>query len=55
MPPRHRIQFPQRPSHNLDQDEVAFLLIEGEQQRKLRFHDYDQIYLRPGLYEQVFY
>ena len=39
----------------MEQDEVAFFLIEGEQRKKLRFHDYDQIYLRPGLYEQVFY
>lgn len=55
MPHRHRIQFPPRNAHDLEQDEVAFFLIEGEHKRKIRFHDYDQIYLRPGLYEQVFY
>ena len=55
MPNRHRIQFPPRDAHNLEQDEVSFFVIEGERKRELRFHDYDEIYLRPGLYEQVFY
>ena len=51
----YRIQFPPQESHHLGQDEVHFVLNEDGQQKKLRFHDYDQIYLRPGLYEQVFY
>ena len=55
MPHRHRIQFPPHDAQHLGQDEVSFFLIEGNQKRELRFHDYDQIYLRPGLYEQVFY
>ena len=55
MSHRHRIQFPPRDAQQLEQDEVAFYLMEGEKKRKIRFHDYDQIYLRPGLYEQVFY
>lgn len=55
MPHRHRIQFPPRDAHDLEQDEVFFFVIEGEHKRKLRFHDYDEIYLRPGLYEQLFY
>lgn len=55
MHTRHRIQFPPTGSHTLDQDEVSFFILEGGQKRQLRFHDYDQIYLRPGLYEQLFY
>ena len=55
MPQRHRIQFPPRDANNLEQDEVTFHLVEGDRRLELRFHDYDQIYLRPGLYEQVFY
>ncbi len=55
MPQRHRIQFPPLDAHDLRQDQVAFYIIEGSQKKKLRFHDYDKIYLRPGLYEQVFY
>ncbi|WP_153557501.1 class I SAM-dependent DNA methyltransferase [Roseimaritima sediminicola] len=55
MRQRYRIQFPQADSASLQQDEASFLLIEPEGQTRLRFHDYDQIYLRPGLYEQVFY
>lgn len=53
---RHRIQFPPQESSELNQDEVYFYLIEeGDRRTKLRFHDYDQIYLRPKLYEQLFY
>lgn len=55
MKKRHRIQFPPEGSHHLGQDEVYFTLVEDGRSTKLRFHDYDQIYLRPGLYEQVFY
>ncbi len=55
MPQRHRIQFPPRDANELEQDEVTFHVVEGERRLELRFHDYDQIYLRPGLYEQVFY
>ena len=29
--------------------------MEGNQTIKLRFHDYGEIYSRPGLYEQLFY
>ncbi len=55
MPHRHRIQFPPADAKNLAQDEVSFNLIEGERTVRIRFHDYDQIYMRAGLYEQVFY
>jgi SAM-dependent methyltransferase len=52
---RHRIQFPKTESSKLNQDEVYFYLQGSENQRKIRFHDYDVIYQVPGLYEQVFY
>lgn len=53
---RYRVQFPPTDAASLEQDEVAFQIIEkGGRKVKIRFHDYDQIYLRPGLYEQLFY
>lgn len=55
MPARHRIQFPPVETTDLGQDETFFNLIEPERDLTIRFHDYDQIYLRPGLYEQLFY
>lgn len=55
MPKRHRIQFPKSESSNLNQDESYFYLQGSGKQRKIRFHDYDEIYQVAGLYEQVFY
>ncbi len=55
MPQRYRIQFPPSNLEKLDQDEVFFQLIEDGQKRRLRFHDYAEIYNRPGLYEELFY
>lgn len=55
MPQHHRIQFPPHDANDLGQDEVKFHLLEGERRSEIRFHDYEQIYLRPGLYEQIFY
>ncbi|TWT59177.1 class I SAM-dependent DNA methyltransferase [Allorhodopirellula solitaria] len=55
MNQRYRIQFPRHDSQHLGQDEAKFQLTEGDQRTELRFHDYDQIYARPGLYEQLFY
>jgi SAM-dependent methyltransferase len=52
---RHRIQFPPAQGHDLSQAEAYFYITEGENRTKLRFHDYDAIYNRPGLYEQLFY
>lgn len=42
-------------SYTLDQNEAFFHLVEHGSERQFRFHDYDQIYSRPGLYEQIFY
>lgn len=51
----HNISFPSSEPHALAQDESFFLLKEEDHELKIRFHDYDQIYDRPGLYEQLFY
>ena len=53
---RYRIQFPRTDANGLAQDEAWFLLTEPDGSRtRIRFHDYDAIYSRPGLYEQLFY
>lgn len=52
---RHRIQFPKPESSSLHQDEAYFYLQGSGGQRKIRFHDYDEIYQVQGLYEQIFY
>lgn len=55
IPDRHAIRFPKQPSHELGQNEAFFYLAEDDAEKTLRFHDYDAIYARPGLYEQLFY
>ncbi|MBL3529719.1 MAG: methyltransferase [gamma proteobacterium endosymbiont of Lamellibrachia anaximandri] len=55
MQKRHRIQFPKPESSDLNQDEAYFYLQGSGGERKIRFHDYDEIYQVQGLYEQVFY
>lgn len=54
-PPLYDIRFPAADCRDLTQDEAFFYLNENGSNRKLRFHDYDLIYTRPGLYEQLFY
>lgn len=51
----HRIQFPNTDTQHLAQDEVSFVLHTEDGPREIRFHDYDEIYRLPGLYEQIFY
>lgn len=51
---RHRIQFPKTES-SLNQDEAYFYFQGDGENRKIRFHDYDEIYRVQGLYEQIFY
>lgn len=51
----HNISFPISEPHTLGQDEAYFLLKEDGREVKIRFHDYDKIFERPGLYEQLFY
>ncbi len=52
---RHRIHFPPQNATDIAQDDVFFYLVEGGEKVRLRFHDYQGIYERPGLYEQLFY
>jgi len=53
--PIHNISFPITEPGALAQDQAYFLLREGGEELRLRFHDYGEIYRRPGLYEQLFY
>jgi len=55
MAKRYQIQFPPEREHELSQAEAYFFVIEDGKPVKLRFHDYDKIFSRPGLYEQLFY
>ncbi|GMT49630.1 MAG: hypothetical protein IEMM0008_1169 [bacterium] len=52
---KHRIQFPKAELSNVNQDETYFYLQGSGGKRKIRFHDYDEIYQIQGLYEQIFY
>lgn len=52
---RYSIRFPITEPHQLGQDESYFYLKENDQELKLRFHDYGELYKRHGLYEQLFY
>lgn len=49
------IKLPANEPHQMEQDEAYFLLDEAGETQRFRFHDYGQIYQRPGLYEQLFY
>jgi predicted TPR repeat methyltransferase len=49
------VRFPQVSGETPDQDrEFCEVLVEG-QRRRIRFHDYDEIYRVPGLYEAIFH
>lgn len=54
-PNRYRVQFPKEGDADVPQDEAYFHLMEDGEKLTLRLHDYDRIYRRPGLYEQVVY
>jgi len=49
-----KINFPEN-ADRLDQDEEWILLTSEDQQKKVRLHDYSEIYNIPGLYEEVVY
>lgn len=51
----YNIKFPATEPHLLGQDEAYFRLVEDGTETQLRFHEYGEIYNRPGLYEQLFY
>jgi predicted TPR repeat methyltransferase len=43
------------PPDACDQDQEWCELVLGDERRRIRFHDYDEIYSIPGLYERLFY
>ena len=50
------IKFPKIDTHNLDQDEEFFYLVESDgKKRQIFFHEYAELYKITGLYEQLFY
>ncbi|MGI8595251.1 MAG: class I SAM-dependent DNA methyltransferase [Solirubrobacteraceae bacterium] len=52
---RFEIQFPEGSPDEFDQDEEwCEVRLRGER-RRIRFHDYGELYAVPGLYEQLFY
>lgn len=53
--PRYRLQFPRDRLQAVGQDQAWFTLLDNDGETRLRFHDYAEIYRRPGLYEQMFY
>ncbi len=53
--PKYNIRFPVTEPHKLNQDESFFYFNENGQEVQLRFHDYGELYKRPGLYEQLYY
>ena len=48
------IHMPAAGAAGLDQDEEFCELTIGGETRRIRFHDYDEIYKVPGLYERLF-
>ena len=50
------IKFPKADTHNLNQNEEFFYLIEpDDNKRQIFFHDCAEIYKIKGLYERLFY
>lgn len=49
------LRLPDEASKSADQDEEWFEVEVDGETRRLRFHDYDEIYAIPGLYEELIY
>jgi SAM-dependent methyltransferase len=49
------IRFPARNGATVDQDEEWCEVRVDDEWRRIRFHDYHEVYSIPGLYEQIFY
>lgn len=49
------LRLPWVPGSTFEQDTAFFLLEENGETKEIRFHDYAEIYRRPGLYELLFY
>lgn len=53
---QYEISFPSATDSGLEQDqEWCVVKTPDGTEERLRFHDYDEIYPHPGLYEQIFY
>ena len=52
---RFDIRFPSSNGAKFDQDEEWCEVRLEDSWRRIRFHDYDEVYSIPGLYEQIFY
>ncbi|MBI1387088.1 MAG: methyltransferase [bacterium] len=48
------VRFP-NVDETLDQDKEWCWLTLGDERRRVRFHDYNEVYQVPGLYEKIFY
>lgn len=53
MTQTHDIRLPSGHHPDVDQDEEWFEVVAGGDRRRLRIHDYEQIFSIPGLYEQL--
>ena len=51
---RYDLTFPEADTENDQDSERCEVRVDGEV-RQIRFHDYNEIYSLPGLYEQLFY
>jgi predicted TPR repeat methyltransferase len=51
---RYELTFPERDSAADQDSECCEVRVNGDR-RRIRFHDYHEIYSLPGLYEQLFY
>jgi len=49
-----QVHLPRAGAYTLDQDEEFFEIVEDGQRRRIRCHDYREIYAVPGLYERIF-
>jgi predicted TPR repeat methyltransferase len=51
---RYELTFPEADTTNDQDSECCEVRVDGDT-RRIRFHDYNEIYTLPGLYEQLFY
>lgn len=54
-PQFRRVRLPNQVADDVSQD-AEFCYVEfADTERRVRFHDYDEVYAVPGLYEEIFY
>src|SRR5829696_6970827 len=51
---RYELSFPEADTKADQDSECCEIVVDGDT-RRIRFHDYNEIYNLPGLYEQLFY